>query len=339
MSRNWIRDFSFLEGYSDLQELAILHNEISDPSVLMGHGRLRCLALEDTGIIDLEFLRGLEGITRLTIREFTLENIEGLYTLLNLKILTVNKPVARLIDKARLRRLCGDSLRIIESNQGGMMPMLMEGLPAGNGANHNVRRFADQMAAFTTHEVTDINVRNELCLDIYSGKGHARDKLFSLVDNSCDKEERKLLYEDLGHYAGEEYVWYATYEGDEVFAISIFKRDHGLKLVGMARRNPSLEDRRDDAGRDLYEKGIYAWYAHIKHLMDNNIGWCEISGELERAFRRICTMNDLIDPQMLADNNVFRGVDIEIDDYHYIRKISGNKKSERKIAYGHIDIG
>ena len=100
-----------------------------------------------------------------------------------------------------------------------------------------------------------------------------------------------------------------------------------------------MEDRRDDAGRDLYEKGIYAWYAHIKHLMDNNIGWCEISGELERAFRRICTMNDLIDPQMLADNNVFRGVDIEIDDYHYIRKISGNKKSERKIAYGHIDIG
>ena len=197
------------------------------------------------------------------------------------------------------------------------------------------------MNAFTTNEVTDIVVRNELCSNIYGGKsiGPGRDKLFCLVDNSCDKEERKRLFTELEHYAGEEYVWYSTSEGDTVFAISIFKRDHGLKLVCMARRNPPREGFRSDAGREIYDKGIYAWNAHIKYLMDNQIGWCEISGELERSFRRACTKRDLINPQVLADNNVFMGVEIEVDDYHYTRKISGSKRTEQKIAYEHIEVG
>ena len=331
MAHNWIRDFSFLEGYTDLQELTISHNEISDPSVLMELGHLHMLMLENTGITDLEFLGGLEGITRLTLREFSLESVEGLYMLPNLRMLTVNKPVARMLDKARLRRLYGDSLRIIVSDQGGRFSIFMDGLPSR--INYNARRYADRMAAFTTCEVTDITYRRYLCSEIYSGKGNYRDKWFSLITDSCDREERKRLYENLEHYAGEEYVWYATSEGDAIFAISIFKHDHGLKLVGTARRNRSLDDERS---RD---SGIYAWYAHIRYLIDNNICWCEISGELERSFRWVCTMNDLIDPQVLADNNVFMGVDIELDDYHYTRKISGNKRSERKIAYGHIEVG
>lgn len=331
MAHNWIRDFSFLEGYTDLQELTISHNEISDPSVLMELGHLHMLMLENTGITDLEFLGGLEGITRLTLREFSLESVEGLYMLPNLRMLTVNKPVARMLDKARLRRLYGDSLRIIVSDQGGRFSIFMDGLPSR--INYNARRYADRMAAFTTCEVTDITYRRDLCSEIYSGKGNYRDKWFSLITDSCDKEERKRLYENLEHYAGEEYVWYTTSEGDAVFTISIFKHDHGLKLVGTARRNRCFDD---EYSRD---SGIYSWYAHIRYLMDNNICWCEISGELERSFRWVCTMNDLIDPQVLADNNVFRGVDIELDDYHYTRKISGNKRSERKIAYGHIEVG
>ena len=109
--------------------------------------------------------------------------------------------------------------------------------------------------------------------------------------------------------------------------------------MGIARRNTFSYDTRDDAARELAAKSGYAWYAHIKFLMDNHIGWCEISGELERSFRRVCTMQDLIDPKVLADNNVFMGVNIELDDYHYTRKVSGNKRSEKKIAYGHIEVG
>ena len=340
MSRNWIRDFSFLEGYTDLNELTISHNEISDPTVLMGLGRLHRLMLEHTGIKDLGFLRGNAGITRLTLREFSLENIEDLYTLPNLKSLTVNKPVARMLDKACLSRVYGNSLTLNESNQGGMLTMFMEGLPTGDDVNHNVRRYADQMAAFTTCEVTDINARSELCSDIYGGRSlnNMRDKKFDLVDYSCDKEERTRMFEDIEYYAASDYVWYTTSEGDTVFAISIFKRDHGLKMVGMARINRPANGHRGDANWELYERGQIALNAHIRYLMDNDIGWCEISGELERSFRRVCTMNDLIDPQMLADNNIFRGVEIEADDYHYYRKISGNKKTERKIAYGHIEV-
>lgn len=340
MSHNWIRDFSFLTGYTNLRELRIANNEIGDPSVLAELGQLHVLELEHTGITDLEFLRGLDRISRLTLCEFSLENIEALYSLPSLRWLMVNKPVARLLDKNRLRRVYGDDLRLSIVDRGGMQALLEKGLP-GNVSNRIRPRDEEIMNAFSTDEVTDITVRNELCSNIYSGKsiGPGRDKLFCLVGNSCDKDERNRLFTDLAHYADEEYVWYATSEGDEVFAISIFKRDHGLKLVGIARRSTFVYEPRGDVARELAKKSAYAWHAHIKFLMDNRIGWCEISGELERSFKRVCTMQDLIDPKVLADNNVFMGVDIEIDDYHYTRKISGNKKTEPKIAYGHIEIG
>ena len=338
MSHNWIRDFSFLEGYTDLQDLTISHNEINNPEVISDLGNLIRLSLEYTGITDLEFLRGHNRIRRLTLCEFSLENVEALYSIPGLKFLTVNKPVSRMIDRNRLKRVYGDSIVYRVSNQG-WLPFTSDLLPPSE--TRNVRTFLggithnEEMAQnFTTYEVTDIAVRNELCSCIYGGKSTylQHDKLFSIVDCSCEKDERNRLFTDIEHYAGEEYVWYATSEGDEVYTVSIFKHDHGLKLVGIARRYTA-------SGEDPSRKGIYAWYAHIRYLMDNNRCWCEISGELERAFRRACTRRDLINPQVLADNNVFRGVEIEVDDYHYTRKISGSKRTEQKIAYGHIEVG
>lgn len=340
LSNNWIRDFSFLSNFTDLRDLTISHNEIVNPEVISELGNLHRLNLEHTGVTDLEFLRGLDSISSLTLCEFSLENIEGLYYLPRLCWLRVNKSVARLLDRNRLRRVYGDSLRLNVVERVGMPLLLGIGLPM-SAPNHIMQRDADHMNAFSTCEVTDIVVRTRLSSTIYGGKSISpgRDKLFRLVDDSCDKGERKCLFSDLQHYAGADYVWYATSEGDTVFAISIFKRDHGLKLVGIARRSTIVYEPRDDVARELAKKSAYAWHAHIKFLMDNRIGWCEISGELERSFKRVCTMQDLIDPKVLADNNVFMGVDIEIDDYHYTRKISGNKKTEPKIAYGHIEVG
>ena len=337
MSNNWIRDFSFLEGYTELEDLTISNNEISDPGVITALEHLRVLNLEYTGITNLEFLRGMDRLFRLSLSEYSLENVEALYSLSNLKYLTVNKPVARLIDKNRLKRVYGDSLVYRVSNQG-WLPFTTDLLPPSE--TRNIRTYLggmtynEEMAqAFSTYEVTDITVRRELCSNIYCGKSsfRQREKQFSIVDYSCERDERNHLFTDIEHYSGEEYVWYATSEGDTVYTVSIFKRDHGLKLVGIARRN-------NDAGEGHSRKDVYAWYAHIRYLMDNNICWCEISGELERAFRRVCTKNDLIAPQVLADNNVFMGVEIEVDDYHYTRKVTGNRKTEKKIAYGHIEV-
>ena len=338
MSRNWIRDFSFLRGFKELRDLSIRNNEIGDPGVISDLKKLRMLELEHTGIKDLEFLRGLDNITGLTLCEFSLEDIEALYSLPNLKRLMVNKPVARLIDRNRLKREYGDSLKLNVVDRSGMLALFERALP-GDEPNRNMQREAEHMKGFVTKEIKDMSVRLDLCSEIYSGKsiGPGRNKLLYLVNSSCDKEERNLFFTDTEHYAGEEYVWFATYEGDNVFAVSIFKRDHGLKLVGMARRNTFAGNSGGDEGRELYEKSTYAWLAHIKHLIDNKTGWFEISGELERSFRNVCTKKDLIDPQVLSDNNVFRGVEIEIDDYHYTRKISGNKRTEIKIAYGHIE--
>ena len=96
--RNGIKDFSFLSSYNELNELVISHNEIGDPGVISELSDLRVLALDMTGITDLNFLRGLGNLNRLSIHEYSVENVEALYFLPNLRLLTVNKPVFKLID-------------------------------------------------------------------------------------------------------------------------------------------------------------------------------------------------------------------------------------------------
>ena len=78
--------------------------------------------------------------------------------------------------------------------------------------------------------------------------------------------------------------------------------------------------------------------AHIKHLLDNQIGWGELSGEVERLYRQASTINNLISPAILLNHNVIRNIEIDDDGYHYNRAVEGEKKSVKMIAYGHIDF-
>ena len=350
MRHNGIKDFSFLSEYDRLMDLRISHNEIEDPGVISTLGHLRTLSLEMTGITNLDFITGLNRLRRLTVHEFSLENVEAIYSLPNLESLTVSKPVSRLIDKRRLKNVFGDSFKYSVDDGVGILHSFRSSLPMDDERRRHFDREFEAMREFPAIEVTDSSVKETLCSMIYSGSRRylGRDKKFTLVDECCGADERNAMYIDLTPYAGSEYSWFVTYEGtpvendteldlDKVIAISFFKREHGLKLAGMARRNPYNEENRNAEDREL-NLFYPIWYAHVKYLMDNNIGWAEISGELENAFARVCTLQNVINPSILVEHDVFNDIEIDGDDYHYYRLDDSGKKNVKKIAYGHIEL-
>jgi Leucine-rich repeat (LRR) protein len=351
---NGISNFSFLASYNELVELTIARNEISDPDVLSGLSKLRSLGLAGTGITNLNFLTGLENLRYLSLNEYSIDNVEVLYSLTGLRILLVNKAIARQLDRNRLKRRYGDEFELIIDDYRGMMPTrfvpgFRGGLPGKT--SRLLFRDNDAMSTLSTYEITDASVKIMLSSLIYSGTSGIRryHSRFCFIDEACDGNERLDLYEDISRFAGDEYVWYITYDGeagtritedniDKIYNISIFKHDHGLKLVGLARSNPVREGFDDQSYYDNREKGYCAGYAHVQHILNNNIGWAEVSGELERLFCRAATINDLINPAILMNYKLYKDITVGDDEYHYTRSSDTGKKA-KKIAYGHIELG
>ena len=345
---NGIRDFSFLNSYLRLTELTISHNEISDPSVLSELRGLIFLGLEMTGIKNLDFLSGLERLTWLSINEYTIEDVEALYSLPRLRFLTVSKAVSRLIDKSRLRTVFGDSLEYKVDNRVGRTPLSMMDAGLPRRSYRPLRRDAEVMEAFSTFEVTDADIKAALVSQIYAGTRYGGDLQFDITDSSCFGNERYDLYTNLRRFAGEEFTWYVAYDGpapeqtadidpEKIYTISVFKPDHGLKLVFMAARNCFGLNRNDPRFVEIRNKTYPAMDAHIKYLLDNRIGWAELSGELENHFRRVGTMNNVRNPVELLNHHVIGSAEIDDDDYHFYRTVPGEKIPDKKIVYGHVE--
>ncbi len=345
---NGIKDFSFLLSYNELTSLKISQNEIGDPGVLSKLPNLRRLTLDRTGITNLSFLRGLKNLTELSIHEYTLKNVEAIYSLPCLRALTVNKPVSKLIDKRRLRGANENTVEIIISNRAESIRLSNERLP--EETNRYISRYTEGMEAFATYEVTDKPVKASLAPQIYAGINvPGSDEKFGIVDYACYGTERSDLYEDIGMFTGDEYSWYVTYKGpaaeglsdideDKICSISIFKHDHGLKLVCMANRNRLrfMQDHPDD--REKYSSYYRGYLAHIHYLLDNRIGWGELSGGLESHFRKFSTIDNVIDPALLREHEVVENIEVDYDGYHYYRSVNGEKRLVKMIAYGHIEF-
>lgn len=341
LNHNGIDDFSFLTAYTSLKDLSIARNKISDPSVLSQISSLRVLGLSMTGITNLDFLNGM-NITRLTLKELTLENVEALYSLPKLKMLTVNKPVARLLNRQRLKNVFGDDLKYVIEDNVSLVRLPFTDLP--HAENRYPERVSEEMQGYSTCQITDVAMKATLCSKIYGGYSLSarNDKEFALIGEASVGEERIDLFMDTSRYAREEYTWYANYEGNaiepdlsNILTISIFKLDHGLKLVAFASRG---NRERGMSFAEWRNKICCSEDNHIKYLLDNNIGWAEVSGLLERNFRRLSTINNVINPALLINYRVFEEIEIDNDGYHYSR-ISDQGKKEKMIAYGRIYRG
>ena len=346
LHHNRITDFSFLANYDELFDLRISHNEIGDPGVFSRLTNLSRLALSMTGISDLNFLIGLDHLRTLTLKEFTLEDVEAIYSLPRLKHLTVNKPVARLIDKKRLKER-GIEFNTDDSNRLSMIPMTR--LPSEK--NRFTERHAEDLEKFTTFEVTGDSVKTVYCSEIatrWDRSGNRKDKLFRLIEGACDHGEEREMCRDLYELRGEGYSWFVTYEGpapeisyehdhSKVYVISIFKEDHGRKLVAMAVRDRCDEDDEEVHSYVDFSKRNFSRMAFIRDMTDKKIGWAEVSGFLEMEFSRACTLDQVINPAVMKKYNVFENMEIDVDDYHYYRLNDAGKKV-RKISYGWIEF-
>ena len=353
MRHNGISDFSFLAGYDRLRDLSITNNEINDPSVLAGLSELRMLTLGMTGITNLNFLRGMDHLTTLALHEYTLEDVEAIYSLPRLRYLRVNNPIARLIDKRRLSRTFGAGFKyqIDDYNSAFAVRLRRDSLPSEDREFASMRWYREDPDLFASCALADVSVRTAICPLVNTGTRRAmgRDKVFDIIEESCDGEERRSLFENFDQYLSEEFVWHVTYEGepgeqltvndiDRIYAFSIFKHDHGLKMVAMFERDPYVRSDDIQAHREIYDKVYVSCCVHIHYLIENNIGWAELSGNLETMFCRVCTINNVVNPAILMNYNVFSGIEIDADDYHYYRKIGNSRKKSKKIAYGHIEL-
>jgi hypothetical protein len=106
----------------------------------------------------------------------------------------------------------------------------------------------------------------------------------------------------------------------------------------MAEKSFYSVERNDLRFSEIRRKSYPANLAHVKYLLDNQIGWGELSGYIERIYRHAGTINNLISPAILVNHNVFREIEIDDDGYHYNRTVEGEKKSVKMIAYGHIEF-
>ena len=257
-------------------------------------------------------------------------------------MLTVNKPVARLLNRQRLKSVFGDDLKYVIEDNVSLVHLPFTDLP--HAENRYPERVSEEMQGYSTCQITDVAMKATLCSKIYGGYSLSarNDKEFALIGEASVGEERIDLFMDTSRYAREEYTWYVNYEGNaiepdlsNILTISIFKLDHGLKLVAFASRG---NRERGMSFAEWRNKICCSEDNHIKYLLDNNIGWAEVSGLLERSFRRLSTINNLINPALLINYRVFEEIEIDNDGYHYSR-ISDQGKKEKMIAYGRIYRG
>ena len=171
------------------------------------------------------------------------------------------------------------------------------------------------------------------------------DELFNFIDTAYDEIGGFKSFKDIEHFISDSYLWYITYDGAQpntladfdirkVYVVSVFRKRFGLKMVGLARRKIARDERDKEKNNEIRRNANSAVIQHIKFI--SKIGWAEVSGELEKFFRRALTIYDIIDPYDLKDYKVFRNMTIDMDEFHYARPLREGEKPITKIAYGNI---
>lgn len=173
------------------------------------------------------------------------------------------------------------------------------------------------------------------------------DDIFQFINSAYDGIGGFKSFKDMEHFINDSYLWYITYDGKQpdnlndfdirkVYVVSIFRNNHGLKMVGMARRKILPDENNKKANQDMRRNANSALIEHIKFTA--KIGWAEVSDKLETYFEKALSIYDIIDPYILKGHKIFKELDVDIDEFHYYRPLRTGEKPVRKIAYGTIKI-
>lgn len=204
---------------------------------------------------------------------------------------------------------------------------------------------------FSTYELNSINSRQIIGSHIYVATQDEReqiaDELFKFIDDAYDGEGGFKSFKDVDHFISDSYLWYITYEGEQpksledfdvrkVYVVSVFRQNHGLKMVGMARRIVGRNSESRETNMLVRRNANSALYQHIRFLKDNRTGWAEVSGKLEDYFKQVYNISDIVDPYDIQASKIFKNVDIDIDELHYYRPLRTGLDPVKKIAYGNV---
>lgn len=205
----------------------------------------------------------------------------------------------------------------------------------------------ENFTTFELHNVDSILASKRFISDIES-KRKFSDEVFAFIDEAYDELGGFRTFKDMDRFINDSYLWYITYDGPQpisdsdidinrVFVVSVYRKNHGMKLVGIARRKIASGTSSRDENIRIRTKANSALIQHIKFM--NRIGWAEISGKLETYFHNALGTNAIILPEELMKHNVFPNIELDTDEFHYLRPLRKDGPIIRKIAYGHIDWG
>lgn len=210
----------------------------------------------------------------------------------------------------------------------------------------------NQFSTFEIHNVDNIVCRTRLVKGSkrFIGDVETRrrfsDDVFKFIDAAYDYLGGFHSFKDMDRFINDSYLWYITYDGpkpasesdldiDRVYVISVYRLNHGLKMVGIAKRNVARLGSDKSSNASARQRSDAALASHLKFMATR--GWAEVSNSLESWCHKVLGDRYIIDPQYLIDKKIFK--DIEIDPYdnmYYFRTLRKGGPVLHKIAYGTI---
>ena len=202
-----------------------------------------------------------------------------------------------------------------------------------------------EFTTFEIHHVDSILASKRFISDVDSKRRYS-DELFSFIDESYDSLGGFRSFRDMDRFINDSYFWYITYAGhrpvseteldvNRIYVVSVYRQSHGMKLVGLARRNIRNSESSREDNINVRRDANSAVIQHIRFM--NKIGWAEVSHGLEIFFNRAFNTRDIIDPYELKEQGIFPDIQICEDELHYTRMLRKGGPEITKIAYGKIN--
>ncbi len=211
-----------------------------------------------------------------------------------------------------------------------------------------MRRLIRSEGKFITCPLEDLSLRADLGehFALEEGEHKTSDPLFKIVPSTPEILEGELTPLDIDLFIYGGYSWYITYceempltesgfDPRKVYAISAFyeEKEAGNKMTFLARRIIAKDENDRQANILLKDDVSRALYEHLAYLRDNRIGWIEAGDDLEKCITTVYTLKEVIDPEDLMIEGVFKDIVISLDQLHYDRTLN-NGKATWLIAYG-----
>lgn len=212
-----------------------------------------------------------------------------------------------------------------------------------------MKRYIRPQNQFNTFVATELNVKDYVFSShIYVTDRETRatmaDDIFEILNTAYDEIGGFKSFKDMERFINDSYLWYITYDGpqptgaldiNKVLAVSVFRKSHGLKMVGMAANRFPNFSKNSEERTAIKAKARSAVQEHIRFVAAR--GWAEVSDRLETLFEKSLPWSKYaIDPEALIEHNVFRNLSIDLDGMHYYRPLRNGEEPIRKIAYGTI---